>query len=132
MLENTVLYAWPERHERVSYSMSASQSAVSDEHWNNWYHIKAVDGTEGWIAIRGEMSRGVIFGEFKQTLQKMQLHAVKSLYKQPTDSMKAIAELAPQTVTVKGQVGHWYQLDTWLGTLWMDDTDVTVLESGKK
>lgn len=129
VLENTVLYGWPERRERVSNLMPASQPVVSDEHWRNWYHIRAADGTEGWIAYRADMGGGVIFGEFKQTSQKVLLHTVKPLYKQPIANKTAIAELAPQAVTVKGQIGHWYQLDTWLGTLWMDDKDVTVLES---
>ncbi|MNP64523.1 hypothetical protein D3C76_1600270 [compost metagenome] len=74
----------------------------------------------------------MLFGEFKPVPTTVMLNVAKPLYQQPFDGARPVAALGPQTVTVKGQIGHWYQLDTWLGTLWMDDTNVTVLGTPKK
>ncbi|RAU97625.1 hypothetical protein [Paenibacillus sp. YN15] len=130
-----VLYLWPENNQRTFHVTMTPQQVVSDEHWRNWYHIKTADGAEGWIA-NGDggwnNGQGVLFGEYQPVSTAVMLNAVKPLYQRPFAGATPVAELSPQTVTVKGQIGHWYLLDTWVGTVWMDDTDVTVLESGKK
>ena len=128
-----VLYESPENNQRAFEVTNDPQQVISTEHWRNWYHIKTADGKEGWIA-NGEggwnKGQGVLFGEFKPVSGAIKLNAVKPLYRQPLAGAAPVAELGPQTVTVKGQIGHWYQLDTWLGTLWMDDAHTNVLETG--
>lgn len=130
-----VLYTWPENNQRAFEVINESQQVMSDEHWNNWYHIQTADGREGWISNGGggwNKGQSVLFGEFKPVPGAVKLNAVKPLYQLPLTGAAPVAELGPQTVTVQGQIGHWYQLDTWLGTLWMDDTGVTVLKTAEK
>lgn len=123
------LYSYPENNQRAFDQTNTPQQVVSIEHWRNWYHFKTADGKEGWI-VTGEggwnKGQGVLFGEFQPISGAVKLNAVKPLYQRPLDGAAPVAELGPQTMTVKGQIGHWYQLDTWLGTLWMDNTGVTV------
>ncbi|UUZ86143.1 hypothetical protein LJK88_23635 [Paenibacillus sp. P26] len=129
----TALYDAPEYDQHAFTVADHSQAAVSDEHWRNWYHIQTADGKRGWIAngdTGWNKARGLLFGEIKSMQKKMIVQSAKPLYRQPyAADQLIIAKLGPQTVTVKARIGHWYQIDTWLGPLWMDDTDTVEEEA---
>ncbi|MFC0214250.1 SH3 domain-containing protein [Paenibacillus chartarius] len=130
--DGAILYAAPETYQKVFTVNRKAQAAVSDKRWRNWYHVQAEDGTEGWLAA-GDTGwikmRGIAVGKLKAVNKKVTVQQAKPLYRQPNRNDKYMdTELGPQTVNVKAQFGDWYQVETWLGLLWIDNSNTVAVE----
>lgn len=114
--KTTVLYEAPGFGHGTGITI-APQKVVPFERISDWYHIKTWIGDK-WIFVPRET-----LGEtevFEETVQLLQNHAI---YKIPFDKSSKLGELAPQTLKVNKRLNQWYEIDSWLGKVWIDLSD---------
>ncbi|PDO09637.1 MAG: hypothetical protein BLM47_11375 [Candidatus Reconcilbacillus cellulovorans] len=124
VIGDVTLYEYPEQQIIGGYPVLHGKSywttLQSFERWRDWYHVHTPEG-DYWIRP------GIaFFGEFQAVNKRVTVTATKDLYFWPlAEGRTGFARLAPQTVTVRGQIENWYFIETWMGMMWIDRSNVT-------
>lgn len=119
LTQTTRIFASPlDTNHRSSLGV---QRVTATHQWNDWYRINT------WLGPMWIKPEGALIGEPEAYPGRMFLTETTTIFRSPGTTSRA-GSVSPQNVTTLSKWGDWYEINTWLGPMWINPNGV--LEGG--
>ncbi|WP_078429742.1 N-acetylmuramoyl-L-alanine amidase [Alkalihalobacterium alkalinitrilicum] len=118
LTEVTRLYDQPFSNKRISSSVNPQTVTVTGK-WGEWYRINT------WLGAKWIKPTNAVPYNIEEINRSSVLLQTAHLHNQPLAGSKTSTTVQPQVVTVTGQWGEWYRINTWQGPKWIEGRTIS-------
>lgn len=110
-------YLYSEANEKSKTNTSLSpQTVYAIEKQSDWIKIKT------WLGERWIKPNFYVNGKIEYGIEKITLEERVVLHNLPEENNFTNSTVSPQIVLVNKKIGDWYEINTWLGSMWIKPT----------